>query len=382
MILTFDTETTTFAKGNPYSVRNRMVSIGWKLGDGPTTDVFVGDSGWEGQVRTAWEAADTIVGFNLKFDLAWLRRETGLTVRDNQQVYDVQLAWFVLTNQQHRYPSLNQVLEYFNLPVKLDVVKTQYWDNGIDTPDIPRPILSEYLHHDVESTYQAYLKVKEALPASKRKLVQLQMADLIVLQTMEWEGLKYDKETSLKLAEETRKELDVIDTQLTDLVGIAGVNFGSGDQLSAILYGGTIVQEHREEYLFQYKDPKKAPAIKTRKVEREYPMPRLVEPLPRTELKKEGLYATNEPTLKSLKAKGKAKQIIDLVLKRAALEKLNSSYYSGIPKLMDEMDWPDGEVHGNYNQCVATTGRLSSDKPNQQNLNVAAKKLFYSRYDT
>jgi DNA polymerase I-like protein with 3'-5' exonuclease and polymerase domains len=381
MILTFDTETTTYQKGNPYSVRNRMVSVGWKLDDGTVRDVYVGDPGWKEAITEAWNLATVIVGFNLKFDLAWLRREAGLTVRDNQQVYDVQLAWFVLTNQQHRYPSLNQVLEYFNLPVKLDVVKTEYWDKGIDTPDIPRPILSEYLHHDVQSTYEAWMRVQQAMPKSKRKLVQLQMADLIVLHEMEYNGLIYDKETSLKLAEETRKELDLIDTQLTDLVGIAGVNFGSGDQLSAILYGGTIVQEHKEEYLFQYKDPKKAPAIKTRKVEREYPMPRLVEPLPRTELKKEGLYATNEPTLKSLKAKGKAKQIIDLVLKRAELESLVDKYYAKIPKIMTEMDWPEGEVHGNFNQCTVVTGRLSSDKPNLQNLDKNGKKLFYSRYD-
>jgi DNA polymerase I-like protein with 3'-5' exonuclease and polymerase domains len=379
-ILTWDVETTTYAKGNPYSQRNRMVSVGWKLNDQPTRDAYMDDPTGLEAFKTAWQSADVLVGYNAKFDMAHCRKHLGLVVADNQQVYCVQLAWFVLTNQQHRYPSLNQVLEYFGLPIKLDVVKTQYWDKGIDTPDIPRDVLSEYLHHDVESTYQAYLKVKEAMPASKRKLVQLQMADLIVLHCMEFEGLRYDKETSLKLAEETRKELDSIDSQLTDLVGIAGVNFGSGDQLSAILYGGTIVQEHKEEYLFQYKDPKKAPVIKTRKVEREYPMPRLVEPLPRTELKKEGLYATNESTLKSLKAKGKGKAIIDLVLRRAKLEKLNSSYYIGIPKLMDEMDWPEGEIHHTLNQCTAVTGRLSSERPNGQNMGPEVKKLLISRY--
>lgn len=381
-VLTFDTETTTFAKGDAYARRNRMVNVGWKCGADPVQYCYIGDDNWLEQFRAAWEAADVIVGFNLAFDLSHVRRTFGLTVGDHQRVYDVQVAYFVLTNQQHRYPSLNMVLEHFGLPVKLDVVKTEYWEKGVDTPDIPRHILTEYLCHDVESTYQAYLKVREAMPASKRKLVMLQNADLLVLHDMRWNGLLYDKQKSLELAEETSAELAAIDSQLTDIVGVAGINFGSGDQLSCVLYGGTITQEHKEDYLFHYKDPKKPPVIKQRKVQREYPMPRLVEPIPKTKLKKEkqDLWATNEPTLRSLKAKGKAKQIIELVLKYAALEKLLSSYYKGIPKIMAEYDWPDNEVHGNLNQCAVVTGRLSSDKPNLQNLDKNGKKLFYSRY--
>lgn len=379
MILTFDHETSTFAKGNPYARRNRLVSTGWKCNGDMVTDAYYDDHGKLDSFKLAWTDSTLLVGCNLKFDLAWSRRALGLQVGDHQRVYDIQLAWFILTNQQHRYPSLNQIAEYFGLGQKQDLVK-KYWDQGVDTPGIPREVLTEYLYQDVELTYQCYLHLQDAIPASKRKLVMLQMADLLILHDMEFNGLIFDKETSLKLAEETRKELAVIDNKLTDLVGIPGINFNSNDQLSAVLYGGTIVQEHKEDYLFQYKDPRKTPVIKQRKVQREFPMPRLVEPLPKSAMAKEGIYATNEPTLKSLKAKGKGKEIIELILKRAKMEKLVSSYYQGIPDLMDKMNWPVGMIHPTLNQCTAVTGRLSSERPNGQNMGPDVKKLIISRY--
>jgi DNA polymerase I-like protein with 3'-5' exonuclease and polymerase domains len=384
-ILTFDTETTTRNKGNPYDRTNRLVNIGWKCGNGAVFVDYPSDGRPSQRTSDAFNMADVVVGFNLKFDLAWTRRWLNITVQDHQRVYDCQLAWFILTNQQHRYPSLNQVAEYFGLGQKIDVIKEEYWSKGIDTPDIPRDVLDGYLIQDVELTYQVYQCLQEAMPASKKKLVQLAMMDLLVLHEMEWNGLLYDKEKSLELAEEENRKLADIDKKLLDIVGVEGINFGSGQQLSAILYGGTIVKEEKEDYLFTYKDPKKVPVIKQRKVERQFHLPRLVEPLPKTETKNETktgetVYFTNEPTLKSLKAKGKAKQIIDLVLERAKIEKVVSSYYTGIPKLMTEMNWPENEVHGNLNQCTAVTGRLSSDKPNLQNLDKNGKKLFYSRY--
>lgn len=381
-VLTFDVESTTFQKGNPYAIRNSLVNVGWRSSDLPTDVAYFDNQHLISAFKQAFTQSSRIIGFNLKFDLAWVRRSFGLVPSDSQSVYDVQLAWFILTNQQNRYPSLNQVAEYFGLGQKIDVIKEEYWNKGIDTADIPRDVLTEYLIQDVELTYQCYQCLQEAMPASKRKLVQLAMADLIVLQEMEWNGLLYDKESSLKLAEQTNQELVVIDSQLTDIVGIPGINFGSGDQLSAVLYGGTIVQEAKEDYLFHYKDPKKPPVIKQRKVQKEYPMPRLVEPLPKSELKKEGYYATNEPTLQSLKAKGKGKQIIELILKRAKLEKLVSSYYQGIPDLMDTMNWEEGYVHGSLNQCVAATGRLSSNSPNLQNISGDMNNLFVSRYES
>ena len=44
------------------------------------------------------------------------------------------------------------------------------------------------------------------------------------------------------------------------------------------------------------------------------------------------------------------------------------------------MNWETNVLHGQLNQCVARTGRLSSSKPNLQNFDGEIKQLFGSRY--
>jgi hypothetical protein len=64
---------------------------------------------------------------------------------------------------------------------------------------------------------------------------------------------------------------------------------------------------------------------------------RLVNPIEGSALKKEGFYATNESTLKSLKAKGRAKEIIQTLLKRAKLEKISRYLPLGYSKIEDDV---------------------------------------------
>jgi DNA polymerase I-like protein with 3'-5' exonuclease and polymerase domains len=47
---------------------------------------------------------------------------------------------------------------------------------------------------------------------------------------------------------------------------------------------------------------------------------------------------------------------------------------------MEEMEWGD-YVHGSYNQVVARTGRLSSNKPNMQNNPEVVDRMFISRFE-
>ena len=70
--------------------------------------------------------------FNGKFDLAWLRRYN--IDFSSCRIWDCQLVHFILTGQKESYPSLNEVAEYYGLGTKLDQVKEEYWNNGIDTP--------------------------------------------------------------------------------------------------------------------------------------------------------------------------------------------------------------------------------------------------------
>ena len=47
---------------------------------------------------------------------------------------------------------------------------------------------------------------------------------------------------------------------------------------------------------------------------------------------------------------------------------------------MKENDWEENYIHGQLNQCVAVTGRLSSSKPNLQNMDGSIGYLFGTRY--
>ena len=48
--------------------------------------------------------------------------------------------------------------------------------------------------------------------------------------------------------------------------------------------------------------------------------------------------------------------------------------------LREKMNWSEGMLHGNLNQCVARTGRLSSTKPNLQNISGDMKGVFGTRF--
>ena len=394
-LLSVDLETGTFAKGSPYSKQAYVAYVG--LYDGENYglfDIAYSDSPY-GEVLTtiqnSIDEADLLLFVNGKFDIAHLRN-LGITV-DHKRIWDTQLVRFVLSNQSHAYPSLNDMLQEYGFELKDDRVK-EYWDAGVDTKDIPRDILEEYLKYDLLGTYNVALKQMEEvekLPLNRQRLISLCNQDLLVLQEIEWNGVKYNTKRSKELAEELSIRLEEIDKELYDYHSIEEFNANSGDHLSCLLYGGTITVQKRE-LIGVYKTGARAGEDKYGWKEEHHPLPQLVKPLKNTLLKKSKgednkpdpskpqLWSTGEDVLRSLKARGLAKKIVDLILERAKLEKLVGTYYKGLPELIEKMDWEENTIHGQFNQCQARTGRLSSSKPNCQNYSGDIKNLFYTRF--
>ncbi len=381
--LVLDVETTISNKGNPFDKTNKLMMVGL-LND---KEVAIHDVEYSvdpykellDNIQLAVDAADVLVGFNIKFDLHWLRRY-GIDF-SKKRIWDCQLVEFILRNQAESYPSLNATAEYYELGSKLDEVKENYWKNGIDTDKVPKEILADYLKRDVELTETVMAKQMEEL--SKRpelqRLVSLHNQDLLVLEEMEYNGLKYDYDKSIVLGDELEEQISKLNKRLFSYHAYDNFNPNSNDHLSVFLYGGSI-SERFQSPNGHYKTGKRAGEVKYKWEERQKEFPRLMKPLAGSELKKEGFFSTNEDTLKKLKPNKEGKEILDILLTRTTLEKRKSTYYQGIVKLIDEMNWNKDTIHGQLNQCVAKTGRLSSSKPNLQNFDGEIKSLFTTRY--
>lgn len=384
--LVLDVESTIKNDGHPFTPSNKLCLIGYKDPDrSRILKVEYDDDPYGAALAEVQEQINegaVLVGFNLKFDLHWLRRY-GIVWPDAFRVHDCQLAFFIETFQQHKYPSLNEAAEYYGLPPKLDVVENEYWSKGIDTPQVPYDILARYLQQDLDITEQMYLKQVEFLEEHPRlrRLFRLQCQDLLVLEEMEWNGLPFDVEESNRRAEAIEDRRKPIIDELHQIVGLDCVNWDSPDQVSSALYGGTIEEKVKEKFLFHYKDPKREPVWKERWMTITHTLPRLVTPLPNTSLQKEGKWSTGAEVLGELSGScnGPAARCIQLLLSLAELTKLKEAYV-GIPKLIREMEWENNVVHHNLNQCNVVTGRLSSSKPNGQNMTEEVHECVLSRF--
>lgn len=386
-ILTFDTETTTSNKGHFADRNNKLIVTGTKwLGESTVCNYNLQS------VKEIINQADMLVGFNIKFDLHWLDN-VGIDTT-NKQIWDCQIAEFLLESQLNTYNSLNDACRKYGLEEKIDVVKTEYWDKGIDTDQIPRDILNEYLAKDCELTEQVFLRQREEFKTrhpNLLKLFKLECRDLVVLKEIERAGLRFDTDGARAEAAELEGKMATMVNTIIDIVGNIPFNLNSNDHLSAILYGGTITETVREP-AGVFKTGARVGQIKFKNVDVEHKLPRLVNPLKNTETSKsrklrekgetqeETTWEVNTDTLKQLKATGKAKKILDVLFEYSAMEKLRNTYLLGWSDLIDKMNWPKDMIHGNLNQTSVVTGRLSSTKPNMQNVDKQTKRYIVSRY--
>lgn len=146
-----------------------------------------------------------------------------------------------------------------------------------------------------------------------------------VLARMELAGIGIDRDYLEGLGNELRAELDQLELAICDLAG-EPFNVNSTDQLRMVLY-----------------EKLELPVLKKTST---------------------GKPSTDASVLEKLDH-----PIIETLLRYRELEKLRSTYVDGyLPLIAD-----DGRIHTRFNQMAATTGRLSSDRPNLQNIPVRSE---------
>ena len=85
---------------------------------------------------------------------------------------------------------------------------------------------------------------------------------------------------------------------------------------------------------------------------------------PKVKKSRTGAYTTDEETLQALSDRH---PVIGMILEYRGLKKLMSTYIAPLPGYIDPAD---GRIHTTFTQALTATGRLSSVKPNLQNIPV------------
>ena len=155
---------------------------------------------------------------------------------------------------------------------------------------------------------------------------EIEMPLSLVLADMELTGIRVDKKYLLNLKEELETKMKSMQEEIYKLAD-GEFNILSPKQLGEVLFD---------------------------KLKIEYPKKRK---------KDDTNYSTSKDILDKIKDKN---EIVEKVLEYRNLSKLYANYCVG---LLDEIR-EDGKIHTIFNSCLTRTGRLSSSKPNLQNIPI------------
>jgi len=154
----------------------------------------------------------------------------------------------------------------------------------------------------------------------------IEMPLLKVLSVMELNGIKLDSKFLSKLSKKFHKELEELEESIFKYSN-EKFNIASPKQLGEVLFGKMKIIDK----------PKKT---------------------------KSGQFSTSEDVLTKLASKH---IIVQKVLEWRSLQKLLNTYIDSLPKQVDSIS---NRIHAEFNQAVASTGRLSSNNPNLQNIPI------------
>ena len=376
--VTFDVECTSLPYIFPWQEESQLVCLSTCDDAGERrTWFFTTNAATKSQAQCIEEIQeylnryDRLIAHNLKFDLHWLM-ELGINTDKHVLWCTMVVEYLIRGHEKLQGLSLDALASYYGAPPKKDLVK-MYWDAGVDTPDIDPKLLQTYCEQDAVTTMNIFKKQTGRVNRlGLAKLVSLDMGALRCYQEMEWNGMQLD----MKLIETHRKAyadtLNDMDTRLVRLLGIP--NPGSNRQLSVALYGGTYkidgrVPGAREGTTKNGKVPVKMKGLGFDPTS-----------LGIAESAVDGFYSVDKNMLALLKPKtAKQKEVVAILEERSKTAQLLSTFLEALPKLAI-----NGIVHGNINQALTKTGRISCSKPNLTNQprgnNGPVKSCFVSRY--
>lgn len=367
-VLTLDTEHSAGIY-NPWEEGFYLCNVGLKFNDDLPTIIWFEHSTYlptpnaTEQIQDMIDQADLIVGQNLKHDVNILRYY-GIKF-NNKPLYCTQIADYLINGHDTTIGyDMNSIADRYGIQLKLDKVK-HYWDLGVDTKDIPEPILAEYLKQDVIITEQIYIHQKPEIARWElERVCKVQNEFTYTLSDIELNGFKWDIDKMARLVKEAEDELSAITHKLLEYSPDKRLNLGSNDHLSAYLFGG-VAKVKWKEWVVQ--TLKVRPESYYKEVERtENVELKGLGFTPIARQKKDGYFKTGKEIIPKLVTKTDAQKEVKKLL--IDLRKQTKVLSTLIGKKGDKgkaaLVQPDGRIHAKMNQTITKTGRLSSDSQN------------------
>jgi len=322
----FDSETTSI---NPLDAELVALTFSWEKGSGYL--IHFPES--QKQVKAILEIVRSVfenpgnlkIGQNMKYDIQVLANY-GIEVKG--PLFDTMIAHYLLEpDMRHNMNLLSEAYLGYS-PVHIESLIGEKGNNQKNMRSVPVDKLMEYAVEDADVTYQ--LKNIFEPRIKKEGLGDLshniEMPLISVLAKMERNGVILNLEDLKAITINLREDIIFLEKEIYALAGTE-FNISSPKQLGDILF-------------IRLKLDEKARVTKTKQ------------------------FITSEEILQRLTSKH---PIVEKVLEYRGLKKLLSTYVEALPLLVDKKT---GRIHTSFNQAVASTGRLSSNNPNLQNIPV------------
>ncbi len=269
-------------------------------------------------------------GYDLKRQCNVLKNN-GLSLEG--KLYDIELMHYLINPEKsHRIDILAK--SYLNINIE---------DRQAEVPAAPMSLFD--IQEDKENTVS---RTKEVIAAAllcekiNMELKELSLDGLYctleeplirVLSNMECGGVKVDLNQLKRYATSLNAELEQRQQKIREMAGEPELNILSTKQIGYVIFEKLAL------------DPKVKAKTGTRYS-----------------------YSTDEETLNSLAHKH---PIINEILEYRAVKKLLSTYIEPFPNFVSPKT---GKIHTTFNQALTSTGRLSSSKPNLQNIPIRTER--------
>lgn len=163
---------------------------------------------------------NVLVGHNIKFDLLylWKYEEFQDYLARGGKIWCTQLAEYILSGQQHKYPALRDIAVNKYGCKEREKVMEKYWDQGICTSQIPEELVRYDVENDVLDTEKVMLGQIKLLKKDGMFNLALEMMEgLLATTEMEYNGIYINQEIMNKNQQTLEKELEVLYTDVNKL---------------------------------------------------------------------------------------------------------------------------------------------------------------------